>query len=275
MVAALAAEERPEEQCVEACWKWLLPEAGEASWKCDAATRLWVVHCPDDDFSLAAARDRLTSRKCLDTRQWIGAEVRERWCTAAHTHVRRPAFGGDAGAVVCNDCVAELERPPVQPRWNRAADHVTMPKRAIANDLLGALPRTQSGGLPEWFCELSAGDRAFIARARCYNTVVTLRRGMNPRQQGQLGHSIAFPQAPEKLFAVLPSLPGDVADQLTFVQEAPRPYLGPATDGDAKRREHELAQRERREQELARKTLRSQAEWKVSPSRCREALLWL
>ncbi|MDP6947377.1 MAG: hypothetical protein QF464_24730, partial [Myxococcota bacterium] len=104
----------------------------------------------------------------------------------------------------------------------RARGDLDLPRRALANDLLAAVPRGADGRRPAWYAEASArpGERAFLARLAVYSGVCNVHRGAAPRQKGRVGECIAFPQR-----AALPHGVGDEPGPqlMTFVQEGPAP----------------------------------------------------
>ncbi len=270
---------------VLACWNWLIhPDkaARGAAWREQANDiegllgtdvgclwRLWIVHCPARGSSIAVDRDAFEpKRRGLSGELWAQDGPCDDW--TRHTHGARAARADqpwrprlqDGKVALCRECEGELHRPPARPAWARGqgAD-LDMPCRALANDLLAAVPRDRDGQRPGWFAKALArpGERAFLAGLAVYSAVCNLRRGAAPRQKGRLGECIAFPQHADLPDGALPHL-------VTFVQEGPAP---PPSDNPV--RDAALRATARRELERqGRRAVGVSTEWPVNADNVRE-----
>ena len=167
--------------------------------------RLWIVHCPGSDGSIAVQRAALKGTT-FDAACWAPAgndgweadtalarggaaggstrvyRPRLDWTIQESSHGRPPSSGGDdderlpPAALVCDECVRALEHPSYA-TFGRG-ERVTMPPCALSNDMLGAVPRDPAtGAKPAWLTHMTEMDEAYIRAERPFDTTLVLHRG--------------------------------------------------------------------------------------------------
>ena len=167
--------------------------------------RLWIVHCPGSDGSIAVQRAAIKGTT-FDAACWAPAGIhgweadtalarggaaggstrvyrpRLDWTIQESSHGRPPSSGGDdderlpPAALVCDECVRALEHPSYA-TFGRG-QRVTMPPCALSNDMLGAVPRDPAtGAKPAWLTHMTEMDEAYIRAERPFDTTLVLHRG--------------------------------------------------------------------------------------------------